>query len=66
MTNKVKDNLATIFYKEVTKRAKAIDPLDEQDWYSLSLGWAIAKGLSPANAHEFSLHIRYAERYEML
>ena len=36
-----------------------VDPGNEQDWFSLTLGWAIAKGLEPEEAHKFAIHIRY-------
>jgi len=47
------------FKSEVSDRAAEIDPSDEQDWFSLTLGWAIANGLSPDEAHSFASHIRY-------
>ncbi len=47
------------FKTEASDRASEIDPQNEQDWYSLTLGWAIAKGLSPANAIFFACYIRY-------
>ena len=48
-----------MFKQEVYDRAKYIDSAGEQDWFSLTLGWAIGKGLSPEIAHSFALHIRY-------
>lgn len=47
------------FHKEVQKRAKDIDPSSEQDWYSLTLGWAIAKGMTPGLANAFACFVRY-------
>lgn len=47
------------FKLEVYNRANDIDPDDDQDWFSLTLGWAIAKGLSPEEAINFALYIRY-------
>mgnify|MGYP003333640418 FL=1 len=47
------------FKREVDDRAKDVDPGNEQDWFSLTLGWAIAKGLEPEEAHKFAIHIRY-------
>lgn len=54
----------TVFYQsrfsqEVLLRKKLIDPYNSEDWYSLALGWAIAKGISPEEAHEFAKLIRY-------
>jgi hypothetical protein len=47
------------FKTEVTDRKVDVDPGEKEDWFSLALGWAIAKGLRPENAHDFALHIRY-------
>jgi hypothetical protein len=47
------------FKNEVSDRASEIDPDDSQDWYSLTLGWALGKGASPDEAHEFARLIRY-------
>jgi hypothetical protein len=47
------------FKREVSDRAHEIDPNNEQDWFSLTLGWAIARGFSPEAAHEFASFIRY-------
>jgi hypothetical protein len=49
----------SLFEVEVHNRASEVDPDNEQDWFSLTLGWAIGKGLKPEDAHEFALHIRY-------
>lgn len=51
--------LIDLFKTECHDRAEEIDESNEQDWFSLTLGWAIAKGLSPDEAHKFALHIRY-------
>lgn len=51
--------LLAVFKAEITDRATEIDPNQEQDWFSLTLGWAIAKGLSPDTAHSFATHVRY-------
>lgn len=48
------------FKTEISDRPDEIDPNQEYDWYAITLGWAIAKGLSPYNAHTFSLYIRYS------
>lgn len=54
-----RDELEEQFKKEVNDRAEEVDPGQEEDWKSLTLGWAIAKGLSPQDAITFALHIRY-------
>ena len=54
-----KTQLTELLKKEVDDKSKEIDPDNEYDWLSLVIGWAIAKGLSPEEAIEFSYHIRY-------
>ena len=53
------EELIEPFKTECYNRAGEIDAENSQDWYSLTLGWAIAKGLSPADAQDFATHIRY-------
>ncbi len=45
--------------KNVFDKAKEIDNNDEQDWYSLALGFALGKGRNPEEAHNFANHVRY-------
>jgi len=47
------------FRVTIHDRSAEIDPDNEQDWYSLTLGWALAKGLSIEQSHKFATHIRY-------
>lgn len=54
-----RDDLQALFKSEVNDKSEAVDPDNVQDWFSLTLGWAIAKGLTPEDAHAFALHIRY-------
>ena len=51
--------LLTEYKATVSDRAAEVDPGSCQDWYSLCLGWGIAKGLSPDDAHAFALHVGY-------
>jgi len=53
------EKLIQTFQNEVNEKASEIDPTQEQDWFSLTLGWAIAKGLNPTEAYDFALRIRY-------
>ena len=53
------NHLIELFKKEVTDRSEEVDPCEEEHWGSLTLGWAIAKGLSPEDAKEFAVYIRY-------
>lgn len=38
-----------------------VDPDDLEHWYSLTYGWALAKGLSVEDAHKFARLIRYGD-----
>jgi hypothetical protein len=60
MDAKTKVLLAHVFQHEIAERAKEVDPENQHDWHSLTIGWAIAKGLRPNDALEFATHIRYA------
>ncbi len=51
--------LIELFKTECHDRASQVDPDNSHDWHSLTLGWAIAKGLSPDDAHDFARYIRY-------
>lgn len=53
------ETLARQFKLEITDRASDVDPSSEHDWHSLSLGWAIAKGLPIDRAHSFATELRY-------
>lgn len=59
-----KKKLYELFYQEVCSQSKKVDPAEEQDWYSLTLGWMIAKGYTPLQAHSFALYARYDRHYE--
>lgn len=48
-----------MFKQEVDKRSASIDPDNEYCWLSLTVGWAIAKGMKPNDAHEFASYVRY-------
>lgn len=38
---------------------RSADPDNEFEWDSVIFGWALAKGLSPRNAHSFWHHVRF-------
>lgn len=52
------------FYETVCKVSEDIDPTDNENWFSLSIGWAIAKGLIPEDARQFAQYARYSRLYE--
>lgn len=51
------------FKTEMCEHADEVDPTGEQDWFSLSLGWAIGKGLTFEAAWEFAVRMRYTLHY---
>jgi hypothetical protein len=53
------EQLIELFKTECSDRASEIDTDSSQDWFSLTLGWAVAKGLTPEAAYDFAVHIRY-------
>ena len=59
MTDKKREELTDLFNKEVSDKAYTLDPESEFDWYSLTFGWAIGKGLDSTDAREFATYIRY-------
>jgi len=59
MNKKKKEEFSRLFKEEVSEKSKEIDPCNEQDWFSLTLGWAIGRGLDIDAAKEFAIYIRY-------
>ena len=57
--------LEQMFKTEVADRSEAIDEVKYLDWYSLALGWAIGKGLSPDEAHDFANHILHEPIWDL-
>ena len=47
------------FENEVHNQSADIDPSCELHWESLTVGWALGKGLNPEEALEFTLYIRH-------
>jgi len=47
------------FDKEVFSKSKKIDPYSEHYWLSLTVGWALANGMTPDDANEFASFVRY-------
>jgi len=59
MNKKVNKQLSDLFKTECYDRALEIDPNNILDWFSLTVGWAISKGLSAKDANDFAIHVRY-------
>lgn len=53
------EQLIQLFKTECSDKASEIDTDSSQDWFSLTLGRAVAKGLTPEAAYNFAVHIRY-------
>lgn len=52
------------FKAEVHDQAELVDPGCEHHWGDITLGWALANGMSPdgevrGSAHDFARYIRY-------
>lgn len=47
------------FKAEIHDQAEKVDPENELDWFALTLGFAIGRGMTIEAAREFALHIRY-------
>lgn len=48
-----------VFNEEVSDRSSEVDEASKLDWFSLTVGWAIAKEMDPDDASSFASHIRY-------
>jgi len=51
------------FKKDVCDDSNVIDPNDELDWFTLSYGYFLAKGMNAVNAYTLSIIVRYDLRY---
>lgn len=54
MSEDMTDVLRT-YGAEILDQADEVDPSNEEDWRSMAIGWAIAKGMSPTDAREFAM-----------
>jgi len=59
MKESVQRQLLVDFKVEVHDRGEVFDPDNELDWYSVTVGWALAKGVAPEEARDFAAHVRY-------
>lgn len=48
-----------LFREEIDNKGAEIDEENELDWYSITIGWAIAKGFTPKESLEIATYIRY-------
>lgn len=54
------DPIVKQFKSEVSDLSEEIDSADELCWLSLTVGWALAKGMDPETANLFAVWIRYS------
>jgi hypothetical protein len=47
------------FHEEIDSKSEEIDPSEKEDWYSLTIGWAIGHGFDPEDSIAIATHIRY-------
>lgn len=47
------------FMNEIYTMGADIDATDDLDWFSLTVGWALALGVKPEEAYEVASHVRY-------
>lgn len=55
------DDLRTDYLRLCCDRADLVDPDDEEDWVSLALGFALARGFDPEEARRFVRQINYGK-----
>lgn len=59
----LRDNPLTAFRDEVCVRANDIDPDDSLDWYSVSIGFFLARGVEIGMARALALKARHEHMY---
>ena len=52
-----------VFRTEICSRSEEIDYEGSRDWFDLSYGFFLAKGLSPDQAFEAASEARYTHQY---
>lgn len=57
----IRTAMLAAFKLEVYDRGREIDPDNSLDWYSLAVGFAIARGYTPARALSFARWARYTK-----
>lgn len=57
------DKIINDFKVEVCNHYTEIDPDNEEDWYSLSIGYFLAKGLSVKESRITASKVRYTFHY---
>lgn len=55
----LKEEITTQFEDEVHNKCDKIDPENNEDWRSITIGFALGKGKSPEFAVDFATFIRY-------
>lgn len=54
--------LVTKWRENVYNFSGLIDPLEQEHWPSLALGYALGNGLSPEDAQEFQRYVNFCIR----
>jgi len=55
-TYKFSRDLRDQFESEILDKMKIVDPTYTENWFSLTYGWAIGKGLDLEKAYEFAMY----------
>lgn len=58
-----KEEVKEAFRKEVCEKWQEVDLDSRLDWYDLSIGFFLAKGLNIKEAHELASEVRYKYEY---
>lgn len=56
-----RDELHAKFRALVFDQETRVDPDGERDWFDMYYGFALAHGISPELAYEYTIHARYSE-----
>jgi len=64
MTNEQKALILSAFKKRVCMKAKEVDPTEEYDWFSLSIGFFLSfDNITTEEAYDLATEVRYTHHY---
>lgn len=55
--------LVADFKANICQKWKEVDPGSDRDWYCMSYGWGLGKGLTADQAAAFAVYVRYDLQY---